>query len=223
MSEESLYPTRREKSLYENKHAKIEKYHTITSSSIVLFRKTYSLLILIYMLLLVISGFEILANLMANSPLVRARNVPVGVVLLIAILISISALMHNQILLILGHGYKEKSAQLVVDEITPLSDCYVSLKLIRTMYGLAIVMPVIMIFVLWWLAGPESITEQINIQMIGLRSLWDAINASGDLKVADNAYKYIKWYLLAVTGGLGLALFMAVSGWLLATIARSRI
>lgn len=224
MSENSLYPTKREKAMYESTHAKVEKYHQVTSSAIVLFRKTYSLLIFIYMLLLVVSGFELLANLMADGPLIRARTVPLGLVFLMATLIAISMLMHNQVLLILGHGYKEKSAQLYVDHLTSLADCYVSLKLIRTMYVLAIFMPLIMLLPLWWFAGAESISEQINLQIAGFHSLVEAMSVNGEgVAAADNAYKHIKWYLWGVTIALVIAVALSVLGWLQATVARSRI
>lgn len=223
MTQESMYPTRREKANYKEPAAKIEKYHRVTSSSIVLFRKTYGLLIFIYMLLLVISGFELLANLMADGPLVRARTVSVGVVLLMATLIAVCLMMHNQILLILGHGYKEKSAQLCVDKLTTLNECCVSLKLIRTMYVLAIFMPAISLLPLWWFVGAESIPEQVNIQLEALRSLWAVLTASGDVVSTDYAYKNVKWYLWALTAGLGLASIIGVMGWLQAVIARSRV
>lgn len=223
MNKESLYPTRRQKAFFVGGATEPQKYHIVVSASFMYFRYALRFIILLYIIIAMVSGFELLSAIMVTDVVAKAQIVPTFKALLMAILAGTMALMHNQILLIMGHGYLSRESQLHIDRLTLLSECKAGLSIIKSMYLFSVISSVVVLWILWGGYGTPFYNNQISEQLVAgtqvvakLKEGFDAFEVNG----MATAFKPFLWF----TGlALVLAFFIGALGWIQATIARAKI
>lgn len=216
MTKQSIYPTLRQKAFFESYDVGVQQYHLITSGSIMYFRFVFRMIILIYTLLAIMGGFELLSIVLVEDAYAKSQMVTAGVAGSMLVLTVTMGMIHNQILLILGHGYKSSESQLYVDRLTLKEDCGVSVVIIRSMYLIAIVVAAVMLWILWGGIGTPMYSGALGEQLAAANHFF------GNTETITNI-KPVKPFLWFSSMGLLSILFMAILGWIQATIARAKI
>lgn len=222
MTKQSIYPTRRQKAFFESCDVGVEQFHLVTSASIMYFKHTFKLIILIYAVLAFISGFELLSGVLVESVSIQSKIVAPSMAGLMLVLLVAMGMIHNQILLILGHGYKSREAQLYVDRLTTNEECRTSLTIIRSMYVIAIVIPVVLLWFIWGMYGTPFYGGQFGDQMGVVSAISSAMTQGAEVQVA-NSTQLLKPYLWAGSFGLLCAFLSACLGWMQVTLAKSKV
>lgn len=220
MTKKSIYPTRRQKGFFRSYDAGVEQYHLVTSASIMYFRHTFRLIILIYAVFAIVSGFELLSGVLVTELAAKTKIVATSMAALMLVLSVTMGMLHNQILLILGHGYKSHDAQLYVDRLTTKEECSASLKIIKSMYLIAIVISVVMLWFLWGMYGTPLYNGQFSSQInAGSAFLAELVQDSEEVSSAQLFKPYL-W-----TGSLALisTLLIGILGYIQVVIAKTRI
>ena len=223
MTKQSIYPTDRQKAFFESADATIESYHLITSGSIMFFRFAFKSLIFIYTVLAIMGGFELLSIILAGKEVAKTQMLSTTMTTLMLVLTVTMGMIHSQIFLILGHGHKSKDVQLYVDRLTKKEDCRVNLTIIRSMYLIAIVIAIALLWLLWGMFGTKMYSGEFGVQMDAIKGVMSAMKTSSitaDAIKNSSQFKPFLWF-----GGVALlsALFLAITGWIQATISRARI
>lgn len=216
----SIYPTRRQKAFFESNHVELQYHHGITSTAAMYFRFMLRIMILVYVIMAVISGFELFSILITKNAESTRQMVSLSKAFLMLTLILTMILMHNQVMLILGHGYKNKSAQIYVDRLSTVEECRANLSIIKSFFAFTGIMATIMLWILWGGYGTPfynglfgSQLSQVLNTAISLKND-DSLSASGNL---------IKPYLWIGSVSFLLVILMAVLGWIQAATSRIKI
>ena len=210
MTKPSIYPTKRQKAFFANYDEKIEQYHLITSGSIMYFRHIFRLLILIYMVFVIVTGFELFSGLLVSDLNTQNKIVAPSMAGIMLVLTITMLMAHNQILLILGHGYKDHEAQLYVDRLTTKEECIASLKIVQSMFVIAVVTSLFLLWVLWGMYGTPFYDGQIGLQVKALKSILEGLSGGG---MASAAQLFVP-FLWVGTAAFFCALAVATLGWL---------
>lgn len=220
MTKSSIYPTRRQKAFFESYDVNIKQFHVVTSGSIMYFRYLFRLIILMYAVFSIISGFELLSAVMVTDLDVQSKIVAPSLAGLMLVLTVAMGLIHNQILLILGHGYKSNDAQLYVDRLTTNEECRASLTIIKSMYFIAIVIPLVLLWFLWGMYGTPFYDGQFLYQIKAAGSVFGTVfNGS----VSSSINSLFRPYLFVGSFALLSCLSMALLGLIQVTIAKARV
>lgn len=223
MTKQSIYPTSRQKAFFEGADATVEDYHLITSGSFMFFRFAFKSIIFIYIVLAIMGGFELLSIVLAGKDVAKTQMLSTGMTTLILVLSVTMGMVQNQILLILGHGYKSKDAQLYVDRLTKKEDCSANLAIIKSMYIIAVVIALALLWLLWGMFGTPMYSGEFSEQVAAISSVVKSMNAGAgvsDMVGSSKQFKPFLWF-----GGIALitAALLAAMGWVQATIARARL
>ena len=218
MTNQSLYPTHRQKALFESADVKIKYHHVITSAAIIHFRLTFKVIMLAYVAILTLAGFELIGIALSKGG-DQSQMISFSMAVLVMVLAGTMGLMHNQVMLVLGHGYKSKEAQLYVDRLTPLSDCQSNLKIIRSMYLFAGIIALVFLWLLWGLYGTPLYKGEWLSQTVAIKSFISQFSGIS----TDTNYKLAKPFLWVVTVTLLLVLGSTIMGWIQAKIAENKI
>lgn len=218
MTNQSLYPTNRQRALLESADVKIKYHHVITSAAIIHFRLTFKVIMLAYVVIMTLGVFELIGIALSKGG-DQSQMLSFGMAFLVVILAGTMGLMHNQVMLVLGHGYKSKEAQLYVDRLTPLGDCQSNLKIIRSMYLFASIIALIFLWVLWGLYGTPLYEGEWLSQTVALKSFIGQVSGL----TTDSNYQLAKPFIWVATVTLLLVIGSAVMGWIQAKIAENKI
>lgn len=220
MTKQSIYPTRRQKAFFESYDVGVQQFHLVTSGSIMYFRHIFRLIILIYAVLALVSGFELLSGVLVENISVQNKIVAPSLAGLMLVLTVSMGMIHNQILLILGHGYKSRDAQLYVDRLTTNDECKTSLKIIKSMYVIAIVIPIVLLWFLWGMYGTPLYGGQFSYQMKSGVAVLASLVQGG--QSTSNTHLF-KPYLFIGSAALLSSLFMGCLGWIQVVWAKARV
>lgn len=217
MTKKSIYPTRRQKAFFESYDTGVEQYHLVTSGSIMYFRHIFRLIILIYAVFAIISGFELLSGILVTDLGAQNKIVTPSMATIMLVLAVTMGMIHNQILLILGHGYKSRDAQLYVDRLTTKEECDASLKIIQSMYSITMVISVVMLWFLWGMYGTPFYSGQFGSQ---INSGLAVLNQGSETAGSSQLFKPYLW-----TGSLALisTLLIGLLGSVQTIIAKTKI
>ena len=209
MTNQSIYPTNRQKALFEDSDVKIKYHHVITSASIMHFRLTFKLIMLAYVIIMILSGFELIGTLLSKGG-DQTQMLSFGMALLVTVLAGSMGLMHNQIMLVLGHGYKSIEDKLYVDRLTPLEDCLSNIKISRSMYICSGVMGLVFLWVLWGLYGTPLYKGEWATQASAFSSFMSQVSGGERL---NDSYKLAKPFLWVATNVMFLVVGASILGW----------
>lgn len=223
MTKQSIYPTSRQKAFFEGADATVENYHLITSGSFMFFRFAFKSIIFIYIVLAIMGGFELLSIVLAGKNVAKTQMLSTGMTTLILVLSVTMGMLQNQILLILGHGYKSKDAQLYVDRLSKKEDCSVNLTIIKSMYLIAVVIALALLWLLWGMFGTPMYSGEFSEQITAIGSVIESMNngaSASDVVGSSKQFKPYLWF-----GGVALvtAALLAAIGWIQATITSARL
>lgn len=167
-----LYPTQRQKAIFECANSKVEPYQELTSASIMYFRFAYRTTLTVFAIMLVASGWELLARLLfAEHETANLQILTMGKAIFALGLAFTMYMLNNQILLILGHGYRDKTAQLHVDRLTTKEDCVANLKIMGSMYSFTIIMALIGLWLIWGGIGTPFYKGLIGEQIEAMQAV----------------------------------------------------
>lgn len=161
-----LYPNLRAKALFEcSRHGEVKPYHKQTSAAIMFFRYVYRTILILFSIMFIASLWELVTGLLITSgnhnQFLTARTS-----IFMLVLSGTLFMLNNQILLVLGHGFKDKTAQLYVDRLSSIEDCIANLKTISAMYLFTFVVSIVGLWAMWGAYGTPLyhglIGEQVN-------------------------------------------------------------
>lgn len=219
MTNQSIYPTNRQKALFGGTDVKIKYHHVITSAAIMHFKLTFKLIMIAYAAIMILGGFELVGVLLSKGS-DQGQMLSFGMALLVVVLSGTMGLMHNQVMLVLGHGYKSKESQLYVDRLTSIEECQGNVKVIRSMYIFSFVIAAVFLWVLWGLYGTPLYSGEWATQSAAAGGF---IEQFKDSSATNGTDKLIKPFLWVATDLLLLVIGASVLGWIQAKVSDKKI
>lgn len=184
------------------------------------------MIILFYIVIGFLCAFELISYLLASNYKTKFQIASLGNTGLFFAIASLMGLVHNQIILILGHGYRDKTAQLYVDSLSTVEECIANLSIVRSMYLFSAIMNIVCLWIIWGAWGTPFYKGTFGIQLDALLSVIEVFGQQLQVTIYDgyppNALKLKPLYWL-VSSLLFTASLLAVLGWIQAGISRLKI
>lgn len=176
MSKKNLYPTQRQKAVFSSESLEVKPYHMVASTTFMFFRYIVRAMILLYIIIGVLCAFELISYLFTTNPQTKRQITSLGTMGLFFGLASMMGLIHNQILLILGHGYGDKTAQLYVDSLSTVEDCIANISIVKSMCLFSAIMNVMCIWLVWGAWGTPFYKGMFGSQLSALQAVLEVFS-----------------------------------------------
>lgn len=208
-----IYPDKRQMALYSSDNYKENALQHGTNTSALIFRKSLLRSYRVYIVLAVLSMFEFMARLFKDANMGNdwqlATYIQTSTVLTLS---TAFACMTYYLYLILGHGYKDREAQLYVDSFSTKNECMVTLKIMKQFYLVTIVASVFLLVVNFLVA--DKISNPIN-QWNAFKNLLDVtfiVKGMGGIEALELYNHQIVPFNLVVTILMGANIITLIIG-----------
>lgn len=208
-----IYPDERKMALYSNHNYKENALQHSTNTSALIFRKSMLRSNRIYIVLAVLSMLEFVSRLFKDANMGNEWQLATYVQTSTVLTLSTAfAFMTYHLYLILGHGYKDREAQLYVDSFSTKNECMVTLKIMKQFYLITIMLSVILLVTNFLVA--DEISNPIN-QWNALKNLLDVtliVKGMGGVEAPELYNHQIVPFNLIVTILMGANIIMLMIG-----------
>jgi hypothetical protein len=208
-----IYPDERKMALYSNHNYKENALQHSTNTSALIFRKSMLRSNRIYIVLAVLSMLEFVSRLFKDANMGNEWQLTTYVQTSTVLTLSTAfAFMTYHLYLILGHGYKDREAQLYVDSFSTKNECMVTLKIMKQFYLITIMLSVILLVTNFLVA--DEISNPIN-QWNALKNLLDVtliVKGMGGVEAPELYNHQIVPFNLIVTILMGANIIMLMIG-----------
>ena len=208
-----IYPDERKMALYSNHNYKENALQHSTNTSALIFRKSMLRSNRIYIVLAVLSMLEFVSRLFKDANMGNEWQLATYVQTSTVLTLSTAfAFMTYHLYLILGHGYKDREAQLYVDSFSTKNECMVTLKIMQQFYLITIMLSVILLVTNFLVA--DEISNPIN-QWNALKNLLDVtliVKGMGGVEAPELYNHQIVPFNLIVTILMGANIIMLMIG-----------
>lgn len=218
-----IYPDERKMALYSNHNYKENALQHGTNTSALIFRKSMLRSNRIYIVLAVLSMLEFVSRLFKDANMGNEWQLATYVQTSTVLTLSTAfAFMTYHLYLILGHGYKDREAQLYVDSFSTKNECMVTLKIMQQFYLITIMLSVILLVTNFLVA--DEISNPIN-QWNALKNLLDVtliVKGMGGVEAPELYNHQIVPFNLIVTILMGANIIMLMIGLIQSILTKAK-